>query len=374
MGPLKGIRIIEIASIGPGPFAGMMLADMGAEVIRVERPGGTNYRTDPKFDCFHRGKRCIAVDLKSPEGVEVVLKLAESSNGIFEGNRPGVAERLGIGPEDVKKRNPSAVYGRMTGWGQEGPLSQSAGHDINYISVAGALNAIGEAEGKPQIPMALVGDFGGGGLMLAFGMVCALLEAKVSGKGQVVDAAIVDGAATLMAAFYAANNMGAWGERGTNVLDSGAHYYNVYQCADGQYVSVGAMEPQFYSQLLDGLGLADEELPAQMDKSQWLMMKQKFTEIFKSKSRDQWQAIFADKDACFTPVISMTEAYDHPHIIARQTMVNVAGYPQPGPAPRFSRTQSQIAHPAVAIGQHTDEILSELGLDFQQLKQTGAVS
>jgi len=374
MGPLKGIRIVELGSIGPGPFAGMMLADMGAEVIRVERPGGSNFRTDPKFDCFHRGKRCIAVDLKSPEGVEVVLKLAETADGLFEGNRPGVAERLGIGPEQVQNRNPKMVYGRMTGWGQEGPLAQAAGNDINYIALAGALNAIGEAGGKPAIPMALVGDFGGGGLMLAYGMVCGLLEAKVSGKGQVVDASIVDGVTTLMAAFFSANNMGAWGPRGTNMLDSGAHFYNVYECADGQYVSVGAMEPQFYAQLIDGMGLADEALPAQMERSQWPVMKQKFAEVFSSKTQDQWQTIFAGKDACFTPVISMSDVSNHPHIKARQTMVDVAGFPQPGPAPRFSRTQPEVAHPAVEVGSHTDEILEEIGLNAEYLRKKGAVS
>ena len=374
MGPLKGIRIIEVGSIGPGPFAGMMLADMGAEVIRVERPGGSNFRTDPKFDCFHRGKRCIAVDLKSPEGVEVVLKLAETADGLFEGNRPGVAERLGIGPEQVQQRNPKLVYGRMTGWGQEGPLAQSAGHDINYISLAGALNSIGEAGGKPAIPMALVGDFGGGGLMLAYGMVCGLLEAKISGKGQVVDAAIVDGAAALMAAIYSANNMGAWGPRGTNMLDSGTHFYNVYQCSDGEYVSVGAMEPQFYAQLLEGMGLAGKELPAQMDKSQWPAMKQKFAEGVASNTQDEWHSIFADQAACFTPVLSMSEAYEHPQIKARETIVDVAGFPQPGPVPRFSRTRAEVTHPAVEIGSHTNEILEEIGLNAEVLREKGAVS
>ena len=374
MGPLQGIRIIEICSIGPGPFAGMMLADMGAEVIRVERPGGSNFNTDPKFDCFHRGKRCIAVDLKTPEGVSVVLKLAETADGLFEGNRPGVAERLGIGPAQIQQRNPKLVYGRMTGWGQMGPLAESAGHDINYISLAGALNSIGEADGKPTIPMALVGDFGGGGLMLAYGMVCALLEAKVSGKGQVVDAAIIDGVGALMAAFYSANNMRGWGPRGTNILDSGAHFYNVYECADGQYISVGAMEPQFYAQLIEGMGLANEELPAQMDRNQWSVMKTKFSEVFFGKSRSEWETIFAGKDACFTPVLSMSEVHNDPHIKARQTMIDVAGFPQPGPTPRFSRTHAEIAHPAVEIGSHTDEILEEIGLDVKDLRQKGAVS
>lgn len=377
MGPLKGIRLIEIAGIGPGPFAGMMLADMGAEVIRVERPGGNMFSGNPEYDYLNRGKRCIAVNLKSPAGVEVVLKLADSAAGMFEGFRPGVVEKLGIGPDVVCERNPALVYGRMTGWGQEGPWSQTAGHDINYISIAGALHPMGQKGSKPMVPLSLVGDFGGGGLMLAYGMVCALLEAKGSGKGQVVDAAMVDGAALLMTSFFGAQQVGFWQEqRGSNMLDSGAPFYDTYECADGECVSVGAIEPQFYQALIEGLGLAGEELPEQMDMAQWPAMKERFAGIFKGKTRDEWAATFDGKDACVAPILKMSEVPDHPQIQARQTLVDLDGRLQPGPAPRFSRTQAGIAHAAAGIGQHTDEILDEIGVSgaaLAELRDQGAV-
>jgi alpha-methylacyl-CoA racemase len=378
MGPLKGIRIIEIAGLGPGPFAGMLLADMGAEVIRVERIGGGLFDASPDYDYMNRGKRCIAVNLKNPEGVETVLKLAENADAMFEGFRPGVVEKLGIGPDVVRARNPRLVFGRMTGWGQEGPLAQTAGHDINYISIAGALHPMGQYGSRPMVPLSLVGDFGGGGLMLAYGMVCALLESKISGEGQVVDAAMVDGAAILMASLFGAQQVGYWKEeRGTNMLDSGAPFYDTYECADGECVSVGAIEPQFYSQLLIGLSLNKANLPDQMDMEQWPKIKKIFTDIFIKESRDHWVNVFDGKDACVAPVLKMSEVQNHPHIKARETMVDINGHIQPAPAPRFSRTQAVIKHRAAIVGEHTDEILAELGLDtnsIDQLRKKGAVS
>lgn len=375
MGPLRGIRIIEIAGIGPGPFAGMMLADMGADVIRVERPGGNQFSGDPNYDYLNRGKRCIAVNLKSAEGANLVLRLAEGASGMFEGFRPGVAEKLGIGPIPARERNPGLVYGRMTGWGQDGPMSQVAGHDINYISLAGALHPIGPAGGKPAVPLSLVGDFGGGGLLLAYGMVCALLEAKISGEGQVVDAAMVDGAALLMTSFFGAQQVGYWKEeRGSNMLDSGAPFYDTYECGDGAFISVGAIEPQFYSALLRGLGLQAHELPQQMDMAKWPEMKEIFTRTIKSKSRDEWMRVFEGADACVAPILKMSEVPGHPHIQARRTLVDFQGNWQPAPAPRFSRTQAEISQRAADIGEHSDEILQELGLDSQAIDKLRASS
>lgn len=377
MGPLKGIKIIEIAGIGPGPFAGMLLADMGAEVIRVERPGGGMFSAIPEYDYFNRGKRCIVVNLKDPRGVELLLQLAESADALFEGFRPGVVEKLGIGPEVVRARNKKLVYGRMTGWGQDGPWAQAAGHDVNYIAIAGALHPLGQKGSRPMIPLSLVGDFGGGGLMLAYGLVCALLEAKTSGEGQVVDAAMVDGAALLMTSFFAAQQVGFWKEeRGSNLLDSGAPFYDSYECGDGEHVSVGAIEPQFYAQLLAGLNLADAGLPDQNDAENWPQLRAAFTAAFKQKSRDEWAQVFAGRDACVTPVLKLSEVAQHPHIKARNTLVEVAGNMQPAPAPRFSRSQAEIRHHAAALGEHTDEILAELGLDtaaIDILRKQGAV-
>lgn len=377
MGPLKGLRIIEIAGIGPGPFAGMLLADMGAEVIRVERPGGGMFGGLPEYDYLNRGKRCIAVNLKTPEGVDLVLKLAESADAMFEGFRPGVVEKLGIGPDMARARNPKLVYGRMTGWGQDGPMAQTAGHDVNYISITGALHSIGEKGGKPVVPLALVGDFGGGGMMLAYGMVCALLEAKVSGEGQVVDAAIVDGVATLMTSFFAAQQVGFWKEqRGSNMLDSGMPWYDTYECADGEYISVGAIEPQFYAELLVGLGLEGESLPDQNDADGWPELRRQFTRTILSRTRDEWAQIFEGRDACVAPVLKISEVADHPHIKARNTLVDVGGNIQPAPAPRFSRTRAEIRSRAAAVGEHTDEILQELGVADEAigvLREQGAV-
>lgn len=379
MGPLAGLTIIEIAGIGPGPFAAMSLADMGANVIRVERPGGGLFadQQDPKFDVLNRGKRCIGVDLKNPQGVETVLKLLEQADALLEGNRPGVMERLGLGPDVCLARNPKLVYGRMTGWGQQGPMATDVGHDLNYVALSGALHAMGRAGEKPAIPLNLVGDFGGGGLMLAYGMVCALLEAKTSGAGQVVDAAMIDGAATLMASSFAANQVGFWSdERGTNVLDSGAHFYEVYETADGKYVTIASVEPQFYAALLEKLGDDATGFENQWDMPGWPAMKEKMTAIIKRKTRDQWDEFFDGADICYAPVLSMSEVRNHPHHQARGTFIDNGQAWQPAPAPRFSRTQGEIQRPPARIGEHSEEILREFGFsnsDVATALESGAV-
>ena len=375
MGPLTGTRIIEIAGLGPGPFAGMMLADMGADVIRIERPGGGSFPLPPDADFMNRGKRCIAVNLKSAEGIEIILKLIETADAFIEGFRPGVMERLGLGPDVVCKRNPKLVYGRVTGWGQDGPWAQKVRHDINYIALTGTLHSIGEKGSKPQVPLSLVGDFGGGGQVLAFGIACALFEAKNSGKGQVVDTAMIDGVASMMACSYSMLAMGYYKEeRGTNVLDSGAPFYDAYECADGEYVAVGAVEPHFYAELLAGLELDAGTLPAQMDMPQWPALKVLFTTTFKQKNRDEWAAIFEHRDACVTPILKMSESIQHPHMQERSTFVEINGKAQPAPAPRFSRTPGHISRQAAEIGEHTDEVLALLGLDAASLRASGAVS
>jgi alpha-methylacyl-CoA racemase len=370
VGPLNGVKILEIAGIGPGPFASMMLSDMGAEILRIDRsqnvrPGDPG---PPSLDFLARGRRSLALDLKNPEGVELLLKLVEGADAILEGFRPGVMERLGVGPDVCLARNPGIVYGRMTGWGQEGPLAQAAGHDINYIALAGALEPIGRRGEKPMPPLNLVGDFGGGGMLLAFGVACALVERATSGKGQVVDAAMVDGAAALMAIFHGAQQSGWWKEeRGTNMLDTGAHFYDVYETSDGKYVSIGSIEPQFYAELIEKLELAGEDLPGQNDRSQWPQFKERFEKLFKTKTRDQWCEIMEGSDICFAPVLSMTEAQQHPHIKARDTFVEVAGSPQPAPAPRFSRTPCEISAPPPHAGQHTDAALADWGFDAAEV-------
>ena len=366
-GPLTGIKVIEMQGIGPGPFCGMMLADMGAEVIRVDRAGAVRADRDPAkppLDVLARGRRSVAVDLKHADGVETVLKLVEQADVLIEGFRPGVMERLGLGPDVCLARNPGLVFGRMTGWGQEGPIAHAAGHDINYIALAGALEPIGRQGDKPVPPLNLVGDFGGGGMLLAFGVACALVERATSGKGQVVDAAMVDGASTLMAFFHGMVAMGAWGTngRGTNMLDSGAHFYDTYETSDGKFISVGSIEPQFYAELLEKLGLADDErLPHQMDKSGWPLMKARFETLFKTQTRDKWCELMEGSDVCFAPVLGMDEVADHPHIRARQTYVERDGLTQPAPAPRFSRTEPGLDKPPAHPGQHTDEVLTDFG-------------
>ena len=380
MGPLAGITVIELAGIGPGPFCGMMLADMGAEVIRVDRAqavqGGDPER--PPADLLARGCRSVGVDLKSPDGVEVVLSLVERADALIEGFRPGVTERLGLGPDECLARNPRLVYGRMTGWGQDGPYASTAGHDINYISLAGALDPIGRRGEAPVPPLNLVGDFGGGGLLLAFGIVAGLLEARTSGQGQVIDAAMVDGAAALMTMTHSMRAMGIWNdERGTNMLDTGAHFYDVYETADGGYVSIGSIEPQFYAELLRLTGLEGEDLPWQHDRAQWPALKERLAGIFRTRTRDEWCEIMEGTDVCFAPVLTIPEAVAHPHNVHRGTFVEVAGIPQPGPAPRFSRTEAAIARPPAHAGQHTDEILAGAGFDadrIAKLRETGAVA
>jgi alpha-methylacyl-CoA racemase len=380
MGPLAGITVIELAGIGPGPFCGMMLADMGAEVIRVDRAqavqGGDPER--PPADLLARGRRSVGVDLKSPDGVEVVLSLVERADALIEGFRPGVTERLGLGPDECLARNPRLVYGRMTGWGQDGPYASTAGHDINYISLAGALDPIGRRGEAPVPPLNLVGDFGGGGLLLAFGIVAGLLEARASGQGQVIDAAMVDGGAALMTMTHSMRAMGIWNdERGTNMLDTGAHFYDVYETADGGYVSIGSIEPQFYAELLRLTGLEGEDLPWQHDRAQWPALKVRLAGIFRTRTRDEWCEIMEGTDVCFAPVLTIPEAVAHPHNVHRGTFVEVAGIPQPGPAPRFSRTEAAIARPPAHAGQHTDEILAGAGFDadrIAKLRETGAVA
>lgn len=370
MGPLAGLTIIEIAGIGPGPFAAMSLADMGANVIRVERPGGGLFaaQQDTRLDLLNRNKRCIAVDLKTEAGVDTVLTMVEQADALLEGNRPGVMERLGLGPDTCLQRNPKLVYGRMTGWGQQGPLAHEVGHDLNYVALTGALHAMGRAGEKPAIPLNLVGDFGGGGLMLAYGIVCALLEAKNSGRGQVVDAAMIDGAATLMTSVYAANQVGFWSdERGTNVLDSGAHFYEVYETADARYISIASVEPQFYAALLAALGEDIEGMENQWDMANWASFKERLAGVFKSKTRDEWDAHFADADICYAPVLSMAEVRHHPHHQARGTFLDDGEVWQPAPAPRFSRTPGAVSRPPAEIGAHSREILAEFGVDEQRI-------
>lgn len=375
MGPLKGIKIIELAGIGPGPFCGMLLSDMGAEVIRVDRAGGGGRAGR---DVLTRGRKSIAVDMKHPQGKEVILKLCENADALFEGFRPGVTERLGLGPSECMARNPRLVYGRMTGWGQEGPMAQAAGHDINYIALAGALHAIGNKGGKPVPPLNLVGDFGGGGMLLAFGLVCALLEAKQSGHGQVVDAAMVDGAATLMAMFYSMQAMGAWNQaRGTNLLDGGAHFYDTYETSDGKYISIGSIEPQFYALLVEKAGLDAGVFSAQMDRSRWPEYKEAMTAVFKTRTRDEWCSIMEGTDVCFAPVLSLGEVAEHPHNKHRGTFATMDGVVQPAPAPRFSRTEAQLSHSSRAPGQDTRAVLADAGFaapEIESLVERGAVS
>ncbi|MCT2279276.1 CoA transferase [Micromonospora chalcea] len=363
-GPLTGVRVVELAGIGPGPFAAMLLADLGADVIRVDRPEpGALPAGDPGRNLLNRGKRSMVVDLKHPDGAEVVLELAARAAILIEGWRPGVAERLGVGPEAALARNPALVYGRMTGWGQHGPLAHAAGHDIGYIAVAGALHPIGRAGGPPQIPLNLVGDFGGGALYLVVGVLAALHVARSTGHGQVVDAAIVDGAAHLTTPFAGLLAQGAWrAERGRNLLDGGAPFYDVYATADGGHMAVGALEPQFYAELLRLLGLADADLPAQHDVAGWPVLRARFAEVFAGRTRDEWAAVFDGTDACVAPVLSLTEAQDHPHLVARGTYEEHFGVRQPAVAPRLSGTPGRIGGPPPAPGADTEPALTDWGL------------
>jgi alpha-methylacyl-CoA racemase len=380
-GPLQGYRIIEIAGIGPGPFAAMLLSDLGAEVIRVDRAQAVRgpLPDSPHYDILLRGRRNIAIDLKQADGVEALLSLVESADALIEGFRPGVMERLGVGPEACLARNPKLVFGRMTGWGQEGMYGQAAGHDINYIALAGALAHFGRAGERPTPPLNMVGDFGGGGMFLALGVVAALLEAQKSGKGQVVDTAMVDGTAILMTMFWAMKNVGLFDENapGTNLLDTGAHFYDVYECNDGKYVSLGSIEPQFYAELMRLTGLeGDPEFSKQMDKSQWPHLKNRLAEVFRTKSQADWCAIMEATDVCFAPVLTMSEAAHHPHNVERRTFVEHAGVVQPAPAPRFSRTQGELSSPPAHAGQNSREVLELCGFSAEKIEQllaSGAV-
>ena len=370
--------MLEIAGIGPGPFAAMMLADMGAEVLRLDRLGGGRGPAGVPANILDRGRRSVALDLKHPDAVEVVLRLVEEADALTEGFRPGVMERLGLGPDVCLARNPRLVYGRMTGFGQDGPYAGMAGHDINYIALGGVLAHIGRRGEAPVPPINLVGDFGGGGMLLAFGVVCALLEASRSGQGQVVDAAMVDGSAVLMAMMHGMRAMGFWSdERGANIIDTGAHFYDVYETADGGYVSIGSIEPQFYAELLRLTGLEGEpDLPAQMDRSAWPAMKERMAAVFRTKTRDEWCRIMEGSDVCFAPVLSMTEAPAHPHNQARGTFVELGGIVQPAPAPRFSRTRAEIAGPPSPPGADTTPALADWGLaedEIAKLRSVGAI-
>ena len=369
-GPLSGLRVLEIAAIGPVPFAGMLLSDLGADVVRVDRtrPDPASTWTDPRLDVLGRGRRSIAVDLKTERGVEVVLRLAESADVLLEGFRPGVAERLGIGPQACMMRNARLVYGRMTGWGQQGPLSQAAGHDINYVALTGALHAIGGAD-APLPPLNLVGDFGGGALYLVTGVLAALLERVRSGKGDVVDAAMVDGAASLMSMFYVMQQIGFWKDsRQSNFLDGAAPFYGTYRTLDDKFVAVGAVEPQFWAELLARLGVDAAELGFQHDRDAWPAMRAKLEAVFLTKTREQWCAVFDGSDACFAPVLSIAEAPSHPHLEARGTFVSVDGVVRPAPAPRFERSRVDPSASAPALGSHTREILGEAGYGPGQIE------
>jgi len=368
-GPLSGLKIVEFAGIGPGPFCGMLLSDLGADVVRVDRKGG---RGGAPSDVTSRGRRSIALDLKSPDAIEAVLKLLENADGLIEGFRPGVMERLGLGPDVVLKRNPKLVYGRMTGWGQFGPYAKAAGHDMNYIAITGALHAIG-TEDKPVPPLNLVGDFGGGALLLAWGMLAALWEARSSGQGQVVDAAMTDGSALLMAAIYSLKAMGFWtDQRESNFLDGGAHFYDTYQCADGKWLAVGPIEPHFYRILLEGCGVADPDPRRQWHPKSWPAMKERLRAALRTKTRDQWCALFEGSDACVTPVLGLEEAPAHPHNQARRTFVECAGLLQPAPAPRFSRTPAEIQGPPGRQAEASSDWLAGWGFSEAEIAEFGS--
>ena len=367
-GPLAGLRVIEMVGLGPCPFAAMMLADMGAEVIRIDRkpvPGAPNPfpMLGTPFDVMARGRRSLALDLKQPMARNTLIKLVSQADVLIEGYRPGVMERMSLGPDVCLAENPRLVYGRVTGWGQDGPLAQAAGHDLNYVALSGMLHAMGRQDQPPAPPLNLVGDFGGGGMLLAFGVLAAVLEARQSGAGQVVDAAMVDGAALLGAMVYGFRAQGSWGDqRETNLLDGGAHFYDCYACADGQFVSVGAIEPQFYALLLQHAGIDDPAFNKQMDSRNWPSLKPKLAEIFKTKTRNQWCALMEGTDVCFAPVLTMAEAPQHHHNQARNTFAQRQGVVQPNPAPRFSRTKTALAEGPATPGQHSVEVLRDWGI------------
>jgi len=374
MGPLNGYTVIELAGIGPAPMGSMILADMGAEVIRVDRAGGMTMK-----DVSSRGKKSVALNLKDPAGVETLLRMVENADVLVDPMRPGVCEKLGIGPDVCMERNPKLIFARMTGWGQEGPLANAAGHDINYISITGALYAVGRKGEKPVVPLNLIGDFGGGGMLLVSGVLAALLETANSGKGQVIDVAMVDGAAQLMWMHYGFQAMGLWNEkeRESNMLDGGAHFYNTYECADGEYISVGAIEPQFYALLMELAELPAEDFGDQNNQALWPALKEKLTQVFLGKTQAEWCEIMEGTDVCFAPVVNFMDAPKHPANVARNTYIEVDGMVQPAPAPRFSRTPSEVRHAGHDAGQDTEEVLSAMGFGEQELadlKAAGAVA
>ena len=359
-GPLNGVRIVEFAGIGPGPFCGMLLSDLGADVIRIDRPG-----TKPGMaaDVTGRGRRSIALNLKDESDVETALQLISKADGLIEGFRPGVMERNGLGPGTVLARNPKLVYGRMTGWGQTGTLAHAAGHDLNYIALTGSLHAMGRKGEPPAPPLNLIGDYGGGALYLAFGLCAGIINARQTGEGQVIDCAMTDGAASLASMFFGMRAMGVWSdEREANLLDGGAHFYDTYACSDGKWVSIGAIEPQFYALLLEKAGLRDDQFKNQMSREDWPILKEKLASIIKTKTRDEWCALMEGSDVCFAPVLSMAEAPDHPHNKARETFIDIEGVVQPAPAPRFSKTPGAVQGLPPGQGEHTDEILKDWGI------------
>lgn len=379
MGPLAGVKIVEMAGVGPAPFAGMLFSDMGADVVRIDRqPTGRGGAFDAieSASLLDRGRRSIALDLKKPEAVAAALELIADADALIEGFRPGVMERLGLGPDACLARNPRLVYGRVTGWGQSGPLAQTAGHDIDYVALSGALHAIGGAD-RPVPPLNLVGDFGGGAMVLAFGIVCALLEARASGRGQVVDAAMTDGAALLMAMTYALKGKGLWRDaRQANLLDGGAPFYGVYACADGKHLAIGALEPPFFADFLSKLGLAADDFADRWNPRVWPALRGRLEAVFAERPRAEWQALFADSDACVAPVLDLDEAPRHPHNVARKTFVDVDGAPQPAPAPRFSRTEPEIGRAASSRGADGEAVLRERGFSDEriaELRRSGAL-
>jgi alpha-methylacyl-CoA racemase len=380
MGPLSGLKIIEVGAIGPVPFCGMLLADMGADVLRIDRTADSGLgigQRESRFDVLGRGRRSISVDLKNPKGVEAVLRLAEQADALMEGFRPGVAERLGIGPEECRARNEKLVYGRMTGWGQDGPISHAAGHDINYISLSGVLHSIGTRDSGPVPPLNLTGDFGGGAMFLAFGLLAAIFEAQKSGQGQVVDASMVEGSAYLLTPIFGMYAAGNWTDtRGENILDTGAHFYGVYETKDGKHVSIGSIEAKFYAELLQKTGLEGEDLPAQFDKANWPAMNERLAAVFKQRTQAEWCDVMEGSDVCFAPVLSMGEAPGHPQNVARESFVDVAGVVQPAPAPKFSRTRPQVKGAPPSLGEHTVSGLADWGFseaEISSLQEEGAI-
>ena len=376
MGPLKGLQIIEMAGIGPAPFCGMVLSDLGANVIRVDRV--TSAGSDSRQEANNRGKKSIAVDLKTPKGIEIVLNLVEASDAIFEGFRPGVMEKLGLGPDVCLQKNKKIVFGRMTGWGQEGPLAFAAGHDINYISLSGVLATIGRPGSPPVPPLNLIGDYGGGGMLLALGLVAALFETKSSEKGQVIDAAMVDGSALLMTMIYTMRGMGLWKDSlGSNFLDGGAHFYDTYECKDGKYISIASIEPKFYQLLREITPLEDSIFDDQLSRESWPEQKKALKEIFLKKTQQEWCDLMEGTDICFAPVLNMAEAPEHPHNKARNTFIELEGIVQPAPAPRFSRTVPEVCPAPAYVGEHTEEVLKSIGMqdsDIEDLKASGEVA